>query len=490
MADTLILYRDATDTGLDLSSYVDVENGGINPGDAAIEEGVFVESATAAGWGAPFAGRRRANRPFLVNLILSAATRDALHGLFRSITERLDGACPNIEWRPEGASSSTYFVVRYGRLIGSDRYDYRRERARFARRLLELTCIPGGEGARRTGTALSAVRATGLGWASSLAPSNPGAFPLPSVGGDLPAGLRVAFSHGAGDTWEWSGFAWGLTYQATFAAGFLTAGASLLQMYDGTAYGPTSAIVASGIAGGAGATGRALQMVPTFGDANNDVPFAGIVYEDALASYPYPNPGKYRAFLLGRHRFSDNAGAAQIRLRDGFGNVGGVATMNGPSHFSWHDMGDVAVGPTVLEFYVSAKIPAGMASPVASPAVNIAALALIPRDVQYGYFRHTSTEDLATAAWVVDGIEVDQPLAAGGRIALASVSHTPLRTSPAWTYEMPYVGRRPVAPYTPSGVATAPLMVVLGIPAPGETQTPNQRPAVRVVQLDRYRFAK
>jgi hypothetical protein len=154
-------------------------------------------------------------------------------------------------------------------------------------------------------------------------------------------------------------------------------------------------------------------------------------------------------------------------------------------------MGDVLVGATALDFRVSARIPSGYASPVASPAVNIAAMALVPRDVQFGFFQHSSYDELATMAWIVDGLEVETAMMAGGRVGIGSVTHTPLRSaSGAWAYEMPYIGRRPVMPYTPSGVATAPQLVVLGLAAPGEPMEPEKRPALRYVLQDRYRFAK
>ncbi len=501
MADTIILYRDQADAGLDLSTYVDVEGGGIDPGDAAIEEAVFVDGKTSTGFGPVLAGRRAANRPFLVNLLLSASTRDALLGLHRVIRERLDGNAPMLEWKQEGAASSTFFPIKYGRLLGSDRYDYKRERVRVAKRLLELTCSPMGEGTRRTASTLVSYVASGAGWASGFAPSNPAAFPLPSVGGDLPAGVRLAFYHGAGPTLaRWGGFAWGLTWQPSYCPAFLSGGASMLRMWDGTLYGPTSYLAASGIAGGATngaawATGLALQMVPTFDATGANLPFAQIVRENkaTLGSYAAqaPWPGRYRAFILGRHRYLTSSGAAQLRMKDAFGNVGPVATMAGPSHFAWHDMGDMLVGATALDFRVSARIPSGYASPLASPGVNIAAVALVPRDVQFGLFQHTSYDELATMAWVIDGLEVEQAMAAGGRIGIGSIAHVPLRSaSGAWSYEMPYMGRRPVAPYTPSGVATAPNMVVLGIAAPGEPMEPEKRPAVRVIIQDRYRFAK
>lgn len=502
MADTFILYRDQADSGLDLGAYVDVANGGLNPGDGEIEQPVFIDGKTSTGFGPVLAGVQKQNRMFTANLLLNASTKDGLLALFRGIRERLDGGSPYLEWRSEGASSSTFYPIKYGRLLGSDRYDFNRERVRFARRFLELNCSPVGEGNARTAASLTAVRASGAGWASSLAPSNPGAFPLPSVGGDLPAGLRLAFSHGAGPTLaRWGGFAYGLTWQPSYCPAFLTGGASFLRMWDGTLYGPTSYLLASGIVGGATsvsaayATGQALQIVPTFDATGVNIPFVQIVNENKATMGSYaanaPWPGRYRAFILGRHRYLSASGVAQLRIRDGFANVGPVATMAGPSHFAWHDMGDVLIGATMLDLRVSARIPSGYASPLASPGVNIAAVALIPRDVQYGIFQHTSYDELATMAWIVDGLEVERAMAAGGRVGIGSITHVPLRSaSGAWAYEMPFMGRRPQAPYTPSGVATMPNVVVLGIAAPGEPMEPEKRPAARFVLQDRYRFAK
>lgn len=498
MADTLILYRDQNDAGLDLSAYVDVAGGGINPGDGEIITGVFIDGKTSTGFGPVLAGSQRSNRAFQVPLLLSGSTRDALIGLIRVIQERLDGAAPMVEWKQDGASASTFFPVKFGRILGSERYDFYRERVRVAKRLLDLVCSPAGEGTRRTAASLVSYVASGAGWASSLAPSNPAAFPLPSIGGDLPAGFRIAVSHGGGPTrTRWGGFAWGLTWQPSYCAGFLTGGASYLRMWDGTLYGPTSYLAASGIPGGAATAiqGQAVQIIPTYEATGANVPYVQIVNESlaTIASYAAqaPWPGRYRAYVLGRDRMAVAGDRVQLRLRDPFGNVGPVATMGGPSVFSWLDMGDVIVGATALDFRVQARIPSTATVPLASPAVNIAAVALIPRDVLFGQFNHTTYDDVATMAWIVDGLEVEKPFAAGGRIGVGSITSVPIRAaSGAWAYEMPYLGRRPQAPYTPSGVATGPLLVALGFAAPGEEMQPEKRLAVRFVLQDRYRFAK
>ena len=503
MPDTLVLYRDESDTGLDLSSFVDVEEGGIDPGDAAIREPVWVDAATSTGYGAGLAGERLANRPFLVALLLSGATRDALLARFREIQERLDGPRCFLEWRPQDATSSTWYRVRYGRLLGSERYDVRRERARVAKRLLQLDCSPYGEGNRRRASNLSTTLASGLGWASSLAPSNPAVVSVASVGGDVPAAMRLAFSHGAGPTLaRWSGFAWGLTYQPSYLPAFLTGGASLLGARDGTAYGPTAYLAASGIVGGATngaawATGLAAQFLATYAVSGAAPPYYTIVnsVKGSMASYGISAPvaGRYRAYLAARYRSASHP--VRVRLRDPYSNIGPVATIggavDGASAFRWYDMGDVQVGPTSLAFAISALVSSGMATVVsASPALNVAGLALIPRDVQFGVFQHTSYDELATLAWIVDGIETEGPVLAGGRVGVGSVAHVPLAGSTSWSYEQPYMGRRPVLPYTPLGVATGPFLVLLGLSALGEPVEPEKRPALRYALVDRYVFAK
>lgn len=498
MADTLVLYRDGADSGLDLSAYVDVANGGINPGDADVRQPVW--AGAPGGYGSPLIAERLGNREFTVQVLFSASTRDGLLGLFRQVKERLDGDDPHVSWTPEGASSATTFRIRYGRLLGSDRYDYAREVRLYARRLLALSCAPWGEGSRRRGSDLTVHAPTLHGFASSVSPSNPAAFPMPSVGGDAPAAVRWAFGHGShasSQTPQYAGFAFGLTWQPSFLPAWLSGGASMIRAWDGTTYGPTAYVADAFAPGG----GQAVQLSGTYRASGQTLPFARVVsyHRGSLASYMHaaPWPGRYRMFLSARTR-STHIGFVTLQARDAYGNVGPVATpAHVPSAWQWLDLGDVMVKPDQTDLYVGVRYATGAtfaqtlaSNLVASPVVNISAVALVPKDVGYGQIRHTGQENLASMWWVVDGIEADRQLRAGGPLPIASVAAQPVAQSSGWNYDLGFVGDRPQAPYTPSGVATGPVAVVLGIRSNPTAHRATDRVGVVLMQLDRYVFAK
>ena len=517
--DTLVLYRDGADaTGLDLSQWVDVDQGGINPGDADVRQAVWAGNASS--YGSALAGETVANRNVDVQLLIDGTTPDELAALQRQIKERLDGSSPHLAWTREGATRTAHFRIRYGRLLGSERYDQRREaQTVHARRLLALVCAPYAEANRRRTDDLVVQWATGAGWTTwasgaGISPSNP-AFtgPLPSVGGDVEAAMRllvgVATTAGSGGA-NLSAYAWGLTRQASYLPFYMSAGApgphasggatftsGFLYYTEGTKTGPTTVGSFPLAPGG----GKFLMFTGTYKGTSNLAIFHTITdHQEGFtqaASYNHaiPNPGRYRVWLAARSMTNFNE--FLVRLRDRNGEVTLATIIAGPSGFRWYDMGDHVALSRAQKWEVAVQRATLSGTLYASPALHIAGIALIPKDIGYG---HLQTQQLYVNAMgarlgILDGVEADQPLSWG--LGNASTFPTNFTQVPlASQFQVnggEYRGDRPMLPYTPSGGAGTSLHMVVLINTDNLNSPfgPNDalKAAVGWVLQDRYTFS-
>lgn len=517
MPDTLKLYRDDADTaGLDLSSYVDVNEGGINPGDEATREPVF--SQGSLGYGEQLVHVQTKARPFTVALLLSAATVDALGALQQTIEGYLGGARPMIEWARQGASSSTWFRVRYGRLIGDARYDQKREsQTRYGKRLMVLTTEPFGTGARvrstNSGTASAPVIAapTGPGWASGaltggniagIAPSNPAIGALPSIGGDAPVRWRIGIgATGAsplGDGFSATGIFPGRAVAGITATAYSVAGwnagsnvsptTSRMNHFAGTLLGPTSYLTDPWAPGG----GFALQFTGSRIGSGAQIPLTNAKLLGAFAPTA-PPAGLYRLFGCIRVRQDTAAGSsvpARAQIQSG-GIRGPIATLalRSPSQWAWYDLGDL-VDPTDVS--INFGFPTGFTC-VASPIFNLTALAAIPKHTRYfeidNQYGVAANESLAVSADADDGVT---PV---GRITNHRLSD--LSRSEVLTQRAVFRGDLPVTAPLGSGASGAWYLAVLAFrdslqPNFQATSTHHQleNVVVTIAAHDRYTFAK
>ena len=514
MPDTLKLYRDDADTsGLDLSSYVDVAEGGINPGDESVRNPVM--SQGALGYGEHLVHVQIKARSFTAALLLFGTTHDALAALQHEIEARLVGGRPVIEWARQGASSSTWFRVRYGRVLGDARYDQKREsQTRYAKRLLALVVEPYGTGSRvlySTGAASAPVMAppTGAGWASigltsgkiaGIAPSNPAMGMLPSVGGDAAVRWRI----GVGATTA-SAFPAGLAGGSGFFPGRAAFGISAtVYSVAGLNAGSWSASAARLRVNRHGATWLADPWAPGGGFgayiAGTVLSTGGQVRLDptldqALGSWAPSAPpgGLYRLFACIRARQDTAAGSnrpavAQVISR---GIRGPIATLalRSPSQWAWYDMGDVL---DLNDVGFAIGFPTGFTG-AASPAFNLTAFAAIPKQIAYWEVDNqsgaSSTEALAVSADNDDGITP------AGKIAnhrLVDFSRTEVLSQRG-----AFRGALPVTPPLGSGATAAWHLAVLAFrdSSLNNVQStaahhPNERAIVSVIAHDRYTFAK
>ena len=509
MADTLVLYRDDADaTGLDLSSYVDIAAGGINPGDEETREPVL--SAGSLGYGQQLVTATLKARPFTAALLISATSADTLAALWQSIEAYLAGSRPQIEWRRQGASSSTWFRVRYGRLLGSARYDQRLEsQAWAAKRVMALLVEPHGAGARMAFPAPVWAGPTGPGWASAgqggltmvgIAPSNPAIGRLPSIGGDAPVRWRVGIAatgaSAAGAGYLATGFfagrvIAGLTATPYSAIGLNAASGQASSAWRlaavSTAAGPTSYVTDPWSPGG----GFALQFMGTRTGSGVAIDTsAGLSGAWAPSA---PPPGLYRVFAAIRARQNTSGGSAvpaRAQLSSQ-GIRGPVATLalRSPSQWAWYDMGDVA---DLTSLSIGFGFPTGFTA-AASPAFNLAALAAIPKMERYWEINNpygvAAANHLAVSA---DGDNGITPVGIEGELSSWS-----LHRIDNLTRRSSLRGDLPITPPAASGATSAWYIVALAIrdsESLGAAATQSHHSLENVViglaAWDRYTFAK
>ena len=202
MAATLKLTAAAT-AELDLSTYVVVaEDGGLDPADGGFLEPMFSESAV--GDGQALVNVDTQNKELVFPLHLKAATKDALHTLVQTVRMKLSEPGVRVEWRDDGASLSTFYDLVYGRFEPS--YKYFRARQKWLTGSLHLWTRPYGH----TATERVVGTSSGSGFMQIVS--------LASVSGDVPALLigeltsasQVRDLHGisvipSGVKAEWSG---------------------------------------------------------------------------------------------------------------------------------------------------------------------------------------------------------------------------------------------------------------------------------------------
>jgi len=505
--DSLVLFRDWNDTtGLDLSSWVDVENGGFNPGDVGTHSPVFTTGAYASGLGETYIAEARGNRVMPIGLAVQGSTRDDLNAQFRMIRERLDGQAPILAWTPEGAASATYFRVLYGRLLGSERYDYRRERSLWARRVLEVTCTPFGEGQRRSAAGVGAnpwyPSVAGAG-ASGAMPSNPVIFALPSVGGDRPAAFRMAFTQASAASAlpHMQGLVWGLIPTASWNPGLYTVGASVLRSFGQG--GPTLATTNPMVPGGAYNSWHGTHSFPT----------GPMFYAHNFSQSGSANRGPvgmYRVLLVARCR-SDVAGWGKAYLRQGNAGRVAVATFAGyGTHFQALDMGDFELygaggatpDPIWYVGFERATTASALVGGAGSAFFDTAAIVTVPRSWGGGWFsQRTEPRSMGDSAlFVLDGLEPERGVLSGwatGATMAAAVPFAPTFLAGPVNYR----GDSLEIPYQPSNGTFVPAShmhmvayLVRGIRESVASGIYGQlsvvRPQLHLFTMDRYTFAK
>lgn len=508
--DTLILYRDDADTtGLDLSSYVDVQNGGIQPGDGATRDPVWADGQL--GYGQQLLRVSIKNRPFTVQLLLSGASRDATLALQRDIELRLRGARPTMAWTPDGATSATWLRIRHGRVVGDERYDERREGQTFyAQRTMLTVCEPYGLGSRSIGTRAPVVAGpTGPGWASvsvssgrwaGVAPSNPGYGMLPSLGGDAEQFWRIhvkgtmtaSQSPGgfSGTGYRVAAVVWGIMPTPYSVAG-LTAGSAVptaarMQWTYGTAMGPTAHLADPWAPGG----GYALQSCGTvLGTAGQVQLLDQALIEGQVSPTAPPAGGLYRVWAAIRVRQSPTAGSAlpavAQMLTDGVPGQMATLAMRSPSQYAWYDLGDTA---DYNDLGIGFGWPTGWTC-AASPAFNLSCIALMPKDVAYGliYAFDTSGDNIGY------GLIPDTD---NGNVLAGELFQSNLVNEAGVAQQRgANLGDVPVLPPVPSGGSAMWLaaLVMRGDQMPfvgTSTAHDKEVPVVTVAAWDRYTFAK
>lgn len=510
MPDTLKIYRDDTDTtGLDLSSYVDITEGGINPGDESVREPVM--SQGSLGYGEQVVHVRMSARPFTVALLLAGSSQDTLAALQQSIEGYLAGARPVIEWARQGASSSTWFRVRYGRVLGDARYDQKREsQTRYAKRLMVVTAEPYGTGSRVLAANVPVVSPpTGAGWASAagpigVAPSNPALGMLPSIGGDAPVRWRIGFgatgASAAGDGFSATGIfpgriAAGLTATPYSITGLNAASAqspttARIRHAYGTAMGPTTYIADDWAPGG-----FALQFTGTRLGSGAQIPLndaAGPALITGAWAPTAPPPGLYRLYAAIRSRQHTTGGSslpARVQVLSA-GIRGPVATLavRSPSQWAWYDVGDVL---NLNDLSINFGFPTGFTG-VASPMFNVAAFAAIPKhtryweiDNQYG----VQSQVLAVGADSDDGVSPVGVIVAASLAAMDRQEDVTQRSS--------LRGALPVTAALPSGGTSAWYLAAIAFRDSLQaniqaTSSHHNREnlTVSIAAWDRYTFSK
>lgn len=417
--DTIKLWRDDADvTGLDISQWVDVQ-AGIDPGDEAVRVPVYGGSDVGYGRHLAYVGTRE--RTFTIPLLLDAASTDELAALQASIEGVIGGRRPHLSWQREGASSATWWRVRYGAVLGSSRYDQKMEAQTIhARRVLTLVLEPFGTGSRVVSPPPVWTGPTGPGWALSSAaagprfawsPSNPAVGQLPSIGGDAEVRWRIAVqatsASGAAVPFGATGF-----YPGRYAAGFTAtpytpmganAGASLMHQ-NGTFLGATVlALDPWSPAVNALGSGVALQFNGTRLGSGLSIYFPG--QSLAMRWQPTaPPPGLYRLFAAVRAQQHTTAGStlpARMQIQSQ-GVRGPIATLalRSPSQWVWYDVGDVV---SLDDVQLNFAFPTGWTA-AGSPLFMLAGFTAIPKQMRY---------------WEVDG---DQGLGLGQQWGLTSDS--------------------------------------------------------------------
>lgn len=508
MPDTLKLYRDDADvTGIDLSSYVDVAEGGINPGDEGVRQPIL--SQGTLGYGEQLVYVQTKARAFTVNLLLNASSQDTLAALQQVIETTLVGARPQIEWQRQGATASTWFRIRHGRVLGDARYDQKREsQTRYAKRVLALIVEPFGSGSRIStvagATAPVMAPPTGAGWASSagpvgVAPSNPALGLLPSIGGDAPVrwrlGVGATTASPAGDGFNATGFfpgrfAAGVT-ATPYSVGGLNAASSQpsgsrIYFNGGTALGPTSYLTDPWSPGG----GFALQFTGTRLGSGAQIDMTNALIKGVWAPSAPPR-GLYRLFAAIRVR-QDTAAGSSIPARAqvlSAGIRGPVATLalRSPSQWSWYDMGDIT-DPTDVS--INFGFPTGFTC-VASPIFNLAGFALIPKHTRYVEVDNQYGVNglLGVSADSDDGL-TPVGLVSAGNLAALSRSDTLLQRSAVR-------GDLPITQPLPSGAGAAWYLAVLAFrdslsmnSQATQTHHPLENAVVGVAAWDSYTFSR
>lgn len=537
MADTLVIFRDDKDsTGLDISDYVDVDRGGIDPGDGPAREPVF--TGGAQGYGQLLSHVQVNNRVFQAALLLSASSTDALGGLAQRIETILGGRRAWIQWTREGASAATWYRVRFGRLVGDNRYDQKMEAQTFhGRRQLVAQVEPYGIGGR---TRYSDVVAssfpvlhgpTGAQWgamgsyavatrnfASLFTEANPAVGIVPSIGGDGPRMLRVIVSAtspseplvaGIGSFVNLSqvflGFSRSGRSPVLSAASAGTAlGNNWTPLYrlghQSTAYGPTSWGTDPWSPGGG-------YYVPCKGTrlASGLIP---MMTEPFLFAQPRPtlsftadDAALYRVFACIRTRQHTTAGSSVPgRVQFEFNGVRGpIATLalRSPSQWCWYDVGEVAA-----PYFDGAKMtgvgfeqPTGFTG-LASFNFEVAAIAGIPADL--GFCRINAGESIDSNQQIAVLSDSDGPYTAAGKVFPQGL------ILGYWDESFPRVawagdvsGELPVLPPQGSPAASPIYITALGLRGNGQagiaatmTHHGQERIVVGIAAYDRYTWAK
>lgn len=516
MPDVLRLYSGDDDTtGLDLSTYVDVAEGGINPGDEATRSPVM--SQGSLGYGEQVVHVQVKARPFTVALLLNADSVDAVGALQQRIETYLASARAAIEWRRQGAAASTWFRIRYGRVLGDARYDHKREsQTRHAKRVLALIVEPFGTGSRLryitgVGTAPVMHPPTGAGWASAqsfaagvavgIAPSNPAMGQLPSIGGDSPVRWRIAVGGTAaspgGDGGVATGFFPGRVVcgisATAYSVGGLNAATSQpttarIRHNAGTLMGPTAYLADPWSPGG----GYALQFTGTRLGSGAQIDLAQALVNGAWAPTA-PPPGLYRLFAAIRSRQHTTAGSsvparAQVQS-DGIRGPVATLALRSPSQYAWYDMGDVV---DLDDISINFGFPTGFTG-IASPMFNLAGFAAIPKHTRYWEIDNQAgvgaNRLLGVAADADDGLT---PAGVVNDFALPN-----LHRIDGLFQRSAIRGDLPITAPIPSGGTSAWHVAALAF---RDSQTigafatqshhPEERVIVAVAAWDRYTFAK
>lgn len=513
MPDTLKLYysRGSATPVLDLSNYVDVAKGGINPGDADVVSPVWADPGV--GYGTHLVGAVTQNRPFQSALLLTASTMAALRALEQDVVRYLNGPSPVIEWKAEAAAASTFYLVRHGKLLGDDRYDQRLEnQASASRRQLVAVCAPYGIGLfpnqypLQTAPPVKGGLATWSG--SGYGASNPAIGAFPSIGGDAP----VSWALSVWATIAASAPSANVSYQSALMWAAMGRSATLIDPLPLKAATPLAAVtpllftnIGAGIGGGAATSiladpwapggGKAVQFTGTRMTASG--PWSGASPGYVFSGYAGVPAGLYRAFLAARYRQDATAlagSAAVMRLWWDYTAGPAVALLsNSPSTWRWYDAGDVAVMGAQTIISLEAAYASG-ATHAASPHFNVSGIALIPKDQGYTFIRPLPAnsfngvaingDDEGVGMAIGGGLENPQLMSGGGVLAdpgAADVQGETPHTLPA--------------PSGAPGTSYLSVLVQVGIePArpPIIEQTMHDRVVARLVvaAFDRYTFAK
>lgn len=541
MADTLVIFRDDQDsTGLDISDYVDLDRGGIDPGDGPAREPVF--TGGAQGYGQLLSHVQVNNRVFQAALLLSASSTDALGGLAQRIETIVGGRRAWIRWQREGATAPTWYRVRFGRLVGDTRYDQKLEAQTFhGRRQLVAQVEPYGTGQRirwadaasnglpvlagPTGPNWSQAAAgtygvAGRNFASLFTEANPAVGMIPSVGGDGPIMLRVAVRAtspsevnvvGAGSLVNLSQVFLGFSRaprSAVLSAASSASSPQWFQVYrlghTSTLYGPTTWGSDPWSPGGGffvSCKGTRLSsgLIPMMADPFSFAqPRPTVTQGGALAQL-------YRVFACARSRQHTTAGSSVPgRVQFEFDGVRGpIATLalRSPSQWAWYDVGEVAA-----PYFDGAKIsgigfeqPTGFTG-LASFNFELAAIAGIPADL--GFCRINGGESLTYGQEIALLTDSDGPYTLAGKTSDNQPGGGWL--AGYWDESYPRVawsgdvsGELPVFP--PQGTpAGSPIFVTAlalrGNPPGGAVATVThhggEQLMVRLAAVDRYTWAK